>query len=87
MILSPDCTIIHPVPYRSRTKAPGPDALLAGDVVALLYDDPYGCVLQGTITGHYQGDRYKVEVTDIDGQTYRYSVPRDLLRLVRRAEA
>ena len=88
MNLDPDCIIIHRSPYAPMAKPSGPDALLIGDVVALGQpgrdNEP---LLEGPITEAFAGDRYKVEITDIEGRVYRYSVPRDLIILVRRADA
>lgn len=88
MKLDPTRTIIHRFPYATMAKPTGPDALLIGDTVALGQpgqdNEP---LLQGTITEILGTDRYKVEITDIEGRVFRYSVPRDLIILVRRADA
>jgi len=87
MILDPDCTIIHRSPYATMPKPAGPEILMVGDIVKLTCGEDAAPYLTGTITEVFKGDRYKVEVTDIDGAVYRYSVPRDLMRLIRRADA
>lgn len=64
------------------------DRLAIGDHVEILFEDEQGELpARGMIAEVFRGDRFKVEVLDEAGEIHRYSAPRDLLRLVRRAEA
>lgn len=87
MSLDIDYTM-HRSPYATMAKPTGPEILMVGDTVALGQpgqdNEP---LLQGLITEVFGADRYKVEITDIEGRVFRYSVPRDLIILVRRADA
>ena len=65
-----------------------PDVLHVGDRVQLTFVDEEGVLpWEGMVTEVFKGNRFKVELIADDGSTHRYSVPRDLLQLVRRADA
>ena len=78
---APDRTITT---YEDR-----PEPLFVGDQVSILFSQvsPAGPDLRGTVTEVLRGERYRVEIVGDDGATYAYSAPRDLLLLVRRADA
>jgi len=65
-----------------------PDHLQVGDRVQITFVDDEGVLpWEGTVIAAFEGDRFKVELIADDGSVHRYSVPRDLLQLVRRADA
>lgn len=78
---------LHVNPYRALVQDAGP--LQIGDIVTVLFShtSPEGEDRRGTVIELYRFDRFKVEVTFDDGATECFSVPRDLLQLVRRADA
>ena len=89
MMSDPTMRIVHRLPYAmpdARTDLPA--ILLPGDIVTVLFSQHMNLVDQrGTIRRAESGDRYCVVVTDETGEDCLYSVPRDLLILVRRADA
>ena len=65
-----------------------PAALHVGDHIQITLIDEIGEFgWQGVVTELFRGDRVKIELITADGETCRYSVPRDLLQLVRGANA
>lgn len=65
-----------------------PSHLQVGDRVMIRFADELGPNdWIGSVTETFRGDRYKVEFIGADGREHRFSVPRDLLTLVRRADA
>ena len=81
---------LHAVPGLPLPKVPGDDSpLFVGDIVTIMFSlQSAGAVdLRGTVTEVYRHNRYKIETIDDAGDTRKVSVPRELLRLVRRADA
>ena len=71
-------------------KTPGEgQPLFVGDIVTVLFSriEAGGLDRRGTITEMFRHDRYQIECIGNDGEAYRYSAPRDLLKLVRRGDA
>lgn len=81
---------LHPLPTRPLLKYPCEDSpLFVGDVVNVKFSlQTSGDIdRRGTVTEVYRYDRFKVECVDDAGETCKFSVPRELLRLVRRGDA
>lgn len=87
-IHQPDYTpLFHDTPCLIHPTTP-PAHLQVGDRVMIQFVDEVGRIdWQGTVTEIFKGDRFKVELIDAHGQTHRFSAPRDLLTLIRRADA
>lgn len=89
MHIDPTMRIVHQDPYRpARARADRPELLLPGDIVNVLFSGHMWLNdHRGTIRCALNNDRYCVVITDEAGEDRLYSVPRDLLVLVRRADA
>ena len=85
----PAMYIVHPDPYRpADARSDRPALLMPGDIVTVLFSGHMWLDDQrGTVRRALADDRYCVVVNDETGEDRLYSVPRDLLVLVRRADA